>query len=80
MKTKEIKEMNKTERLNLAIMIMNSYKRLMVDEIASQALGKQKHNYAEMAWRKDFMNSVRIVENMMKMRCLNWEMFHVLRK
>ena len=57
-----IQDMNKEERMARAIMLMNSYKNLMVYDIAFN------NNYGEYVWKKEFQAAVKIVENMLKMR------------
>ena len=62
MKTKEIKEMNADERFARAVMLMNSYKNLMVFDIATG------NKFGEEMWKKDFVIAVKIVKNMRTMR------------
>lgn len=62
MKNKDIKEMNKKERYTYLLMLLNSYKRLMIMDIA------EENKYGEQVWRRQFINALRIAKNIQLMR------------
>lgn len=62
METKEIKEMNKEERLARAIMLANTYKQLMIYDIVNG------NKFGEEMWKEYFLNAIRIAQNIAKMR------------
>ena len=62
MKNTEIKEMNKDQRLNHLIMLTNSYKQLMIDDIV---FGDK---FSEEIRRKEFLVAVNILKGVITMR------------
>ena len=75
MKNIDIKEMNKEQRLNYLIMLTNSYKKYMIEEII------KGHKEAEESWRKEFLVSVNILKGVITMKYGKdaWNPFHYLR-
>lgn len=57
-----IQDMNKNERLAHAVMLMNSYKRLMTYDIADG------NKFGEEYWKRLFKMAFHIVKNMYAMR------------
>lgn len=75
MKNTDIKEMNKEQRLSHLIMLTNSYKQLMIYDIASG------NKIGEESWKKEFRIAVNILKGVITMKYGKeaWNPFHYLR-
>ena len=72
MEHKDIKDMNKDERLTYAMMLMRAYRRLMLYDIAA------KNEYGEKVWKKNFVDMYHILVNMMEMRGMEYSIYGLL--
>ena len=72
MEHKDIKDMNKEERLTYAMMLMRAYRRLMLYDIAA------KNEYGEKVWKKNFVDMYHILVNMMEMRGMEYSIYGLL--
>lgn len=62
MKNKDIREMNRKERYTHLLMLLNSYKRHMLMDMAEGNEWGEKH------WKREFLNAMRIARNIQLMR------------
>lgn len=71
MEKTNIKEMTKEQRFTHLVMLVNTYKNLMVYDIASG------NEVGERMWKKDFQSSIKILQGFLKMRGseIPWEVY-----
>lgn len=72
MKNIEIKKMTKEQRLSHVLMLVGSYKRLMIYDIATG------NKIGEEMWKKEFVTALKICQNMYLMRGLCHNLYYIL--
>lgn len=72
MKNIEIKKMTREQRLSHVLMLVGSYKRLMIYDIASG------NKIGEEMWKRSFITALKICYNMYRMRGIDCGLYYIL--